>query len=151
VYECLLMEAYAERVEVIYQPFRGKIKGLYCDNVIAINSNLQTTAEKACILAEELGHYYTSIGDILDQSVLQNRKQEQRARRWGYEKMVPLDKLVAVYGAGAHSSHELAECLNITEAFLHSALQHYAAKYGACRRIGNTWICFKPFRVYRGL
>jgi hypothetical protein len=151
VYECLLMEAHAERVEVVYQPFRGKIKGLYCDNVIAINSNLQTTAEKACILAEELGHYYTSVGDILDQSVLQNRKQEQRARRWGYEKLVPLDRLIAAYGAGAHSSHELAECLNITEAFLHSALQHYAAKYGACRRIGNTWICFKPFRVYRGL
>jgi len=145
------MEAHAERVEVIYQPFRGKIKGLYCDNVIAINSNLQTTAEKACILAEELGHYYTSVGDILDQSVLQNRKQEQRARRWGYEKLVPLDRLIAAYGAGAHSSHELAECLNITEAFLCSTLQHYMVKYGTCCRIGHAWICFKPFRVYRGL
>ena len=31
-------------------------------------------AEKACVLAEELGHHYTTIGDIIDQKESENRK-----------------------------------------------------------------------------
>ena len=67
MYESLLSEAEKEHLEVIYYPFRGKIKGLYYDKVIAISRHIDTTAEKTCILAEELGHYYTSAGNILDQ------------------------------------------------------------------------------------
>ena len=44
-----------------------RIKGLYCDGYIAINKDIETETERACILAEELGHYYTSSGDIIDQ------------------------------------------------------------------------------------
>ena len=32
--------------------------------------------EKACVLAEELGHHYTTVGDIIDQKESENRKQE---------------------------------------------------------------------------
>lgn len=130
MYETLLIEAHKERVRVVHQPFRGKIKGLYHDNVIAISSNLQTTAEKACILAEELGHHHTSAGDILDQAPIANRRQEQKARRWAYEKLIPLDRLMAAYSAGISTRHEMASFFNVTEAFLISALKHYMAKYG---------------------
>ncbi len=64
MYESLLSEAYEEQVEVVYFPLTERIKGLYYNNTIAINNTL-TTAEKTCILAEELGHYHTSAGDIL--------------------------------------------------------------------------------------
>lgn len=37
-------------------------------------------AEKACVLAEELGHHYTAVGDIIDQSYYSNRKQELRGK-----------------------------------------------------------------------
>ena len=37
-----------------------KIDGLYIDGHIALDKGLKTTAEKACVLAEELGHHYTS-------------------------------------------------------------------------------------------
>ena len=37
-------------------------------NRIAIHQGIDTSIEKACVLAEELGHYYTTVGDILDQS-----------------------------------------------------------------------------------
>lgn len=37
------------------------------------------TIEKACVLAEELGHYYTSQGDILELDTVDAIKQEQRA------------------------------------------------------------------------
>lgn len=151
MYENLLVEAHGERVEVVYRPFRGKIKGLYCDNIIAINRNTLTTAERTCILAEELGHYHTSVGDILDQTKLPNRKQEQRARRWGYEKLIPLDKLIAAHKAGVYSGHELAEYLNVTEEFLAAALQYYAVKHGTYCRVGSAWICFNPFRIYERL
>lgn len=46
MYERLLSEAEDNDLEVICQPLKGKIKGLYCDKVIVINSNLPTTAEK---------------------------------------------------------------------------------------------------------
>ena len=38
--------------------------------------------EKASVLAEELGHYYTTVGNILDQEDAGNRKQEHKARTW---------------------------------------------------------------------
>ena len=49
------------------------LKGLYYAGSIGIDKNLKTTKEKACVLAEELGHYHTSSGDILDQSNVASR------------------------------------------------------------------------------
>lgn len=70
-------ESWRWDVEVITYPFQSeRIKGLYIDGTITLNENLSTTSEKACILAEELGHYYTASGNILDQQ--ENRKQELR-------------------------------------------------------------------------
>lgn len=134
MYETLLTEAYREQVEVVYLPFSKNIRGLYHNNVIAINSNLQTSAEKNCILAEELGHYYTSVGDILDQSILMNRKQEQRALRWSYERLVPWDRLITAYRSGVKTCHELAEYFDVTETFLISTLRYYTDKYGFYKR-----------------
>lgn len=147
MYEALLNEAYKEGVEVIRYPFRGHIKGLYFNKIIALNSKLDTTAQLTCILAEELGHHFTSVGNILDQSYLINCKQEQRARRWGDERLVPLDKLISAYRLGIHSAHELAESLGVTDSFLAAALRYYKSKYGTHCRVKDSWICFEPFRV----
>ena len=82
-YEKLQDEACKDGIEVIHYPFEtDRIKGLYCDGTIAISTDMKTDAEKACVLAEELGHHYTSYGNILDQSDTSNRKQELRARAW---------------------------------------------------------------------
>ena len=55
---------------MIHYPFEtDRIKGLYSDGTIAISTDMKTDAEKACVLAEELGHHYTTYGNILDQSV----------------------------------------------------------------------------------
>ena len=56
-----------------------KIKGLYCDGNIALSRNIKTESEKKCILAEEIGHFETSCGDITDQNNISNRKQELHA------------------------------------------------------------------------
>lgn len=57
-YEKLQEEACKDGIDVIDYPFKSKkIKGLYCDGTIAIKDNIDTTTEKACVLAEELGHH----------------------------------------------------------------------------------------------
>lgn len=54
MYEVLLSTAYGEGVEVVELPFL-EMKGLYCDRVIGLKKEMPST-EKACVLAEELGH-----------------------------------------------------------------------------------------------
>lgn len=129
-YKSLSKEAYQQGVDIYEKPMTSRIKGLYSDNVIWINKFIPTTSEKACILAEELGHYYTSVGNILDQDDINNRKQERRARGWAYERLIPWKKIVHAYHNGARSNYELAEELDVSERFLESALHYYREKYG---------------------
>src|SRR5680860_935696 len=89
-----------------------------------------TDKEKACILAEEYGHYRTTSGNILNQKNVSNIKQEKRARNWGYEKLVSLEKLIEAYKAGVQNCYDLADFLDVTEDFLQNALKHYQEKYG---------------------
>nr|WP_148932047.1 ImmA/IrrE family metallo-endopeptidase [Paenibacillus methanolicus] len=129
-YEFLLRRAEREGVDVYERFMPPAIKGLYGDRVIWINRAIPTMTEKGCILAEELGHYHTTSGDILDQRRLENRKQEKRARNWAYEKLVPLSGIVLAYQAGVKGRFELAEYLGVIEDFLEQAIKHYQEKYG---------------------
>ena len=150
MFEDLLKEAENEHIEVVYVPFRGKLKSLYYDKAIALNKNLEITAEKTYVLAEELGHYYTTVGNILDQTQILNRKQERRARAWGYQKLVPLDKLIQAYKEGIRTQHELAEFLEVTEQYLIDALKYYKEKY-SIYRVGKYYICFEPLRILKNI
>ena len=109
--------------------FDSRLKGLYIDNNIALSSTLETSAEKSCILAEELGHHYTSSGNIIDMSVVTNRKQELHARAWAYNRLIGLYGIINAYRSGCRNGYEIAEHLNITEEFLNEALQYYRNKY----------------------
>lgn len=151
MHNALLREAEKEGIEVIYLPFRGKLKGLYYDKVIAINKHIDTTAEETCILAEELGHYYTTVGNIVDQKQVSNSRLERRARAWGYQRLVPLDKLTEAYKAGIRNRFELAEYLEVTERFLEEAIKYYREKYGIYCRVGKYWICFEPLGIIKSL
>ncbi len=71
-YEELNQAAADNGISVISYDFSGtRFKGLYCDGTIAIDQNISVT-EGNCILAEELGHYYTTVGDITDQTKVEN-------------------------------------------------------------------------------
>lgn len=145
-YEKLLDEASSETVEVFEKDLKKTIKGLYADNIIWLNKN-QTSTEKNCTLAEELGHYYTSSGNILDQNILENRKQEKRARNWAYKKLIPLIKIVQAHKAGIRNKSELADFLEVTEEFLEDALHRYKEEYGLYAKIDGLSICFEPLGV----
>lgn len=119
------------------------LKGLYVNGRIAINVKM-SDIEKACVLAEALGHHYTTYGNILDQSDASNRKQELRARAWAYNKQIGLLGLIRAYEHGCRNRFEIAEYLEVTEEVLEECLIFYRNKYGVCANIDNYVVYFIP-------
>lgn len=150
-YELLKSEACEDGIDVIDCSFQSnRIKGLCCDNVIGINANMDTSAEKTCVLAEELGHHYTTYGNIIDQSKTENRKQERTARIYAYNKLITLEKLALSKEAGCRNRYEIAEFLEVSEEFLQEALDTFKEIYSAgCHQLGEYLICFDPLNIYR--
>lgn len=141
-YDALLDEANAEGISIKERPFKtydGRIKG----KDIYLRKDMNTT-EKACVLAEELGHYYTTVGNILDMSVPANRKQERQARLHGYNRMIGLRGIIDAYEAGCQSRNEIANYLNVTDEYLQECIDCYRDKYGVCTVIDNYTIYFIP-------
>ena len=144
-YERLEDEACKDGIDVVDYRFNSdRIKGLYCDGTIAINENIETTTQKADVLAEELGHHYTTVGDILDLSDSQNRKQERQARIWAYNKRIGLCGLIRAFEHGCKSRHETAEYLEVTEEFLQEAIECYRDKHGVGTTVDGYYIMFIP-------
>lgn len=142
-YETLLKEADSLGLVVKEKPLQynnGRIKG----NRIAIRKDIETTNEKACVLAEELGHHYTAVGDIIDQSSAENRKQELRGRIWAYNNQVGLRGIIDAYLHNCQNLFETAEYLGVTEEFLNDSLTYYTNKYGVCTQVDNYVIFFQP-------
>ena len=65
-YEQLLTAADQEGLLVKEQPLTGH-DGLIRGSRIAIRKDIETQAEKSCVLAEEIGHYRTSSGTLIYQ------------------------------------------------------------------------------------
>lgn len=144
-YERLLEEAKNEGLYIIEQAnFESDSAGLINGDVIGLNRNLESTSEKACVLAEELGHHYTTVGNIMDLSDAQNRKQERQARLHGYNKMVGLYGIISAYRKGCHSLYEAADYLEVAPEYLQECLDCYKDKYGVCTTVDNYIIYFIP-------
>ncbi|RHQ03311.1 hypothetical protein [Blautia wexlerae] len=145
-YEQLLTAADQEGLLVKEQPLTGH-DGLIRGRRIAIRKDIETQAEKSCVLAEEIGHYRTSSGNILDQSKVENRKQEYRARLYGYNLKIGLIGLIRAYEARCRNRYEMAEYLDVTEEYLEEAIDCYKTKYGLYASVDNYIIYFEPFAV----
>lgn len=142
-YERLIQEAFDSNLivkEAKLIGHKGRIKG----NRIAIKKDIPTLKEKACILAEELGHFHTSHGNILDQDIISNRKQEYKARLWSYNKQIGLNGLIDSYNHGCRTIYEIIEFLDVTEEFFLEAIECYKNKYGLFATIDNYVIYFIP-------
>ena len=98
--------------------------GLYADDCIWVNGNMPE-CRRYCVLAEEIGHYETSVGDILDQTDVSNRRQERAARKWAYEKILPIENILFAAQDGHTEIWDMAEYLEVDETFLKGALKHY--------------------------
>lgn len=129
-------------VEMDLSEVKG-LKGLYFDGNIALERKMSQT-EKSCVLAEELGHYYTTSGNILDQTDVSNRKQEYRARLYGFNLKIGLMGLVRAFEHGCRSASDVAEYLDVTEAYLKEAVDCYRSKYGVYATVDNYAVYFTP-------
>ena len=99
--------------------------GLYGDGCIWIREDM-TAAEKYCTLAEEIGHYKTTAGNILFQkNNVANQKKELVARRWAYEYILPRDLIEEAVRNGYTEVWDMAEYLEVDEMFLREALTYY--------------------------
>lgn len=146
-YEELLIEA--DKLGIIVKELNLKTRSGHCKgNKIAIHKYL-SNREKACVLAEELGHYYLTVGDIRNQHNINNRKQELIARKWGYNKHIGLLGLIKAFEHGCKNRYEIAEYLNVTVEYLNEALEYYASKYGVIHKVDDYIIYFTPV-VYIG-
>lgn len=121
---------------------------LYSDTethpVISIDYSIRTYKEAACVLAEEVGHYYTSCGNLLTDSNLHKsiiNKQENIAKRWAFKYMISFSDLIDAHKAGCSTLYEVAEHLDITEEFLRNAAKVYENIYGA-------YIVHQGYRIY---
>lgn len=142
-YDTLLDEANAEGISVKERPFKtydGRLKG----KDIYLRKDMNTT-EKTCVLAEEMGHHYTTVGNILDMESIQNRKQERQARLHGYNRLIGLAGLIEAYEHGCRNRYEIAEFLEVTDEFLEDCINCYRDKYGVGTTVDNYYIMFIPY------
>ncbi|MGL4571823.1 MAG: ImmA/IrrE family metallo-endopeptidase [Clostridium sp.] len=142
MYETLLNEAASLNVKVIEANLITR-DGRCVGNKIAINKNL-TTKEKACVLAEELGHFHKTVGDITDQKKIENRKQELIARRWSYKRTVGILDIIKAFENGCTTYYDVAEYLNVPQKFLIEVIDYYKLKHGESFQIDNYIIYFIP-------
>ena len=145
-YEELLEIASQENVKVYekYDLSGTRLKGLYCDGVIALDKDIETQTERVCVLAEELGHHYTTVGDITDLTSMNNQKQELKARLTAYNDRIGLQGIIDAYKARRTSPEEMAEFLDVTPEFLQDALECYRTKYAPYVAIDNYVVFFEP-------
>lgn len=149
-YELELQHAVNQGFDVIENfSFESDASGMVSNNTIVLSSSLQTSAEKACVLAEEIAHAELTATDITDMSGWQSRHEEIKARRRSHDKLVSIRGLLDAYEAGCQSRHESAEFLGVTEDFLQAAVDGYIAKYGPIIVDGDYVITLNPIGVLR--
>jgi hypothetical protein len=144
-------------IEIERAALPAKVDALYFSAsgtkpVIAVDYKLRKHSEQVGAIAEELGHHYTTVGNLLTDARKAKatiRKQEQLARRWAFQYAVSFSGIIDAWDAGARSLHDMAEHLGIEGAFLLEALETYENVYGSFVITGETMITFRPVSVLR--
>lgn len=137
-----------ENIELLEVDMHGRNKGFYIDRTILLDRKM-CRIDKRCKLAEELGHHFMTVGDITDQTKVENRKQERIARKWGYDELVPIHRLVEAINYPCQTKTELAEYMDVPEDYLLEALNYYKQKYGQFCYFNDYCIWFEPLRIMK--
>lgn len=151
MYDKLLDEALENGLTVIENyPFDSpRIRGLCCDDTIAISAQIDTEAERKVILCEEILHAMHSTGDILD-----DPRMERKTRERMFDRLVGLGGLVKAYLAHCREPWEFAEYFGVPVDFFTAAMENYRQRYGTlvtvCGEKATFALSFEPtLRVRR--
>lgn len=125
-------------------PFESQAKGLIYDNCIGLNQNIETTTEKACILAEEVIHSQINVGNIRDQRVPGNTWQERKTRKILHKHLVNVRTIAYLLKSGYKNLNEIADEMGITEELLLEAISGYKEEYGIFIPLEDDVLFFEP-------
>lgn len=125
-------------------PFESQAKGLICRDCIGLNQNIETTAEKACVLAEEVIHSQINVGNIRNQKLSKNAWQEHKARRILHRNMADIQTIAYLLKNGYKDLSEIADKLEITEELLSEAINGYKEEYGVFIQLEDDLLFFEP-------
>lgn len=147
-YEEILQLAYEEGFYVIEAPLYSPVDGFCYGNDLYINTRrLDTTTQKRCVLGEERWHGKKTVGDISDQTKVENVKQERFARKCCYYEYMHPDKIVKALLSNCTNIQEMCEYLNVTEEYFYEAIEYYKQKYGLFYRCKDYTLYFEPLYV----
>lgn len=124
-----------EKIEV-YDWYIEDANGIYINidkiNAIALNyDNIGTYVEEKCVLAEELGHYFTgSVYPLYCDDVNYISRQEYKAKKWAYNVLIPFEDLRTAILNGKTNILSLAEYFDVTSDFISKCIVFYLEKYG---------------------
>ena len=89
--------------------------------------NSGTVRERACWMAEELGHHHTGEKLVLRYRNVNDWRAEARARRWAHMRLLTPE---AIYTAARNTDdmYEIAEALDVSVEFLRESIDDFQSK-----------------------
>lgn len=105
--------------------------------VIGLSKSIHTSRERRCIMAEELGHHFTTVERCIPKEFscystrMNISRAEYRALRWAADFLIPENNLLDIISQGLYEPWELAEYYNVTEQFANFRLRLFGARFGA--------------------
>lgn len=117
-----------EGIDIEWWDFSPPLEAVYwalpgLPPIIGLSSWLEqgSTAHFRCVLAEELGHHYTTTINAIPQTFFHYRdrlevsRAEYRALRWAALHLMPRDDILRAIKSGLVERWQLAEYFNVTE------------------------------------
>lgn len=110
---------------------KGRIFELEDKYTIAIDyTQIENSIDEKQVLAEELGHYYCNALYYLNSDKILKRKCENRAKKWAYSVLVPLQKLKEKI-AQNFNLYDLADYFDVDYEYMNNCINFYIDKYGS--------------------
>ncbi|UWD46835.1 ImmA/IrrE family metallo-endopeptidase [Clostridioides difficile] len=135
----LLDLANNEEIEIYYtDKIADDIKGLYINKqglkiISLLNSLKQNKTKLIEVLAEELGHHFTSVGNyVSSKNIHKNKilidKTENKALRWACEFLITEEEIIHIINSKITCVYEMAEMLEVSIEFLLKRLEFLSRK-----------------------
>ena len=86
-----------------------------------------TQAERACWLAEELGHHYTGSDRRLHYTAADDWRAEAKARKWAHDRLLS-PEAIRTAARNTDDIYEIAFTLNVSVEFLRESIDWYMAR-----------------------
>ena len=148
-----MLKTYDELLEIAYQkgltvfenvPLKYDQRGLIVIDTIMLNDRLKTEIEKRAVLAEEITHYDTNTGNILN-----NRYEELRAHRALIKANISLKELIdAIIDCNYSASfYNVAQYLELPEWLFKEVFEFYSKIPFRDTTYRNCKITFNPIHI----